>query len=347
MAHWDNNYIGIKLYNKEHLKFAKEIFDCWDIQDEQDYYLHGELGETAFGEDWDIFGKGSGLFYVFGILSKLFGKIKACEVEDMGNTVTDGLVYSSKMYDSGQNKYFEKNVNYDWGAGLVGGFGGFGGREIHDVLKWEDIKDVIEKEVEKLNNRIIEKNLSYPPTTVAWIQGDKGIEPDPDNEDFKSLCDDVFYDEFSFDEYGTETDEGFLDEKDFEIDQEILSDLIETATSKGYVELVAFILERINAKDEIEEETIPNKAYEPVEKIDYSERVVVTTGLSLNDEAWVKEQVEERGGIFKENFVKSLNVLVINPDYDHETTKLKKTKELIAEGRNARIITFEEFKKML
>lgn len=74
---------------------------------------------------------------------------------------------------------------------------------------------------------------------------------------------------------------------------------------------------------------------------------VVTTGLTAADERWVQEQVESRGGEYKPKFVVSLDYLIYNPDYDHETVKLIKAREQIEKGKNVKIITFDEFKKML
>ena len=89
------------------------------------------------------------------------------------------------------------------------------------------------------------------------------------------------------------------------------------------------------------------KAQPQVSEFSINGGVFVTTGLSLKDEAWVKEQVEAKGGAFKGGFVKSITCLVINPDYERETTKLTKTKALITEGKDVKIITFDEFKELV
>lgn len=73
----------------------------------------------------------------------------------------------------------------------------------------------------------------------------------------------------------------------------------------------------------------------------------VTTGLTAADDRWVKEQVESRGGEYKPKFVVSLNYLIYNPDYGHETVKYTKAKEQINKGKNVKIITLDEFKKIL
>lgn len=86
---------------------------------------------------------------------------------------------------------------------------------------------------------------------------------------------------------------------------------------------------------------------EDVVSSDFKGMKFVTTGLSVADEQWVMQQVESRGGDYKPKFVVSLNYLIYNPDYDHETVKLKKAKEQIGKGKDVKIITLDEFKDML
>ena len=59
--------------------------------------------------------------------------------------------------------------------------------------------------------------------------------------------------------------------------------------------------------------------------------------LSIEDEKTVRDVVERSGGVFKDKFVKGINYLVYNPDYGRETTKLRDTKALIAEGKDISI----------
>ena len=84
---------------------------------------------------------------------------------------------------------------------------------------------------------------------------------------------------------------------------------------------------------------------EPVFEIEFAGKKFVTTGLSAADERWVQEQVESKGGEYKPKFVVSLDYLIYNPHYDHETTKYIRAKEQIEKGKPIKIITFEEFKK--
>ena len=79
----------------------------------------------------------------------------------------------------------------------------------------------------------------------------------------------------------------------------------------------------------------------------FAGKKVVTTGLTAADERWVQQEVESRGGEYKPKFVVSLDYLVYNPDYDHETVKLTKAREQIEKGKNVIIVTLDEFRKML
>ena len=99
---------------------------------------------------------------------------------------------------------------------------------------------------------------------------------------------------------------------------------------------------------EIDESNDSKDDDETVERIELelSGKKVVTTGLSIEDEKWVKEQVESRGGIFKPHFVVTLDYLVCdtaNPG----TVKFNKAKEQIEKGKPVQIITFEQFRKSL
>ncbi len=100
---------------------------------------------------------------------------------------------------------------------------------------------------------------------------------------------------------------------------------------------------------ELDESNDPEEDTGSVEKIelDLTGKKVVTTGLSAADERWVQEQVESRGGEYKPKFVVSLDYLIYNPDYDHETVKYAKAKEQIEKGKPVKIITFEDFKRSL
>ena len=79
----------------------------------------------------------------------------------------------------------------------------------------------------------------------------------------------------------------------------------------------------------------------------FNGKTVVTTGLDVRDEQFVKEKVEASGGTFKPSFVKSLDMLVFNPQYYKETVKMRNTKDLIDKGYPVQMVTFNEFCKMI
>ena len=98
---------------------------------------------------------------------------------------------------------------------------------------------------------------------------------------------------------------------------------------------------------EVPSEAVNDCRSETAIEIDFAGKIFITTGLSIEDEKWVREQVESRGGEFKPKFVVSLSYLIYNPDYDHETTKYTRAKEQSEKGKPVQIITFEQFKKSL
>ena len=95
--------------------------------------------------------------------------------------------------------------------------------------------------------------------------------------------------------------------------------------------------------------------------LDFEGKIFVGTEV---DPEWFKQEVESRGGIFKPKFVVSLDYLVygplaidrpmppcLNPNIDPSeyvgTVKLRKAKELVKKGKDVKILSLEEFKKML
>lgn len=75
--------------------------------------------------------------------------------------------------------------------------------------------------------------------------------------------------------------------------------------------------------------------------------IFVFTGLEENDESFATDIVEDNGGEIKGSVVLKTNYVIYNPYYDHETTKLKKAKELIATGKPITLLTVSEFCKRL
>ncbi len=73
------------------------------------------------------------------------------------------------------------------------------------------------------------------------------------------------------------------------------------------------------------------------------DRIFVLTGFSDESEASYTQTITAAGGIVKSSTVLATDYVVYNPDYGHETTKLKRAKELIARGKPITILTEEEF----
>lgn len=73
----------------------------------------------------------------------------------------------------------------------------------------------------------------------------------------------------------------------------------------------------------------------------------VHTGLSDADEREFEAIVKANGGEVKNSTVLTTDYLVYNADYDHETIKLRRARELEDEGREIKIITFEEWNDLL
>lgn len=76
-------------------------------------------------------------------------------------------------------------------------------------------------------------------------------------------------------------------------------------------------------------------------------KIFVHTGLSAADEREFEQIVKDNGGEVKSSTVLSTDYLVYNADYDHETTKLRRARELQDQGNEINIITFDEWNEML
>ena len=70
-------------------------------------------------------------------------------------------------------------------------------------------------------------------------------------------------------------------------------------------------------------------------------RLFVFTGLEDGDEPAATKIVEGNGGIVKGSVGLKTNYVIYNPNYAHETTKLKKAKELIEKGKPIQLLTVQ------
>ena len=76
-------------------------------------------------------------------------------------------------------------------------------------------------------------------------------------------------------------------------------------------------------------------------------KIFVLTGFNEKTEAKYIKIIEQAGGTIKSSTVIKTNYLIYNPDYDRETTKLKRAQELLQQGKSIAIITGKEFEAML
>ena len=77
------------------------------------------------------------------------------------------------------------------------------------------------------------------------------------------------------------------------------------------------------------------------------DKVFVHTGLSLQEESEFDSFIFENGGTVRKSTVLNTDYLVYNADYDHETVKLRKARELKEKGSGIEILTTEEWKKLI
>lgn len=77
-----------------------------------------------------------------------------------------------------------------------------------------------------------------------------------------------------------------------------------------------------------------------------SDKIFVHTGLSADEEKAMETLVTANGGIVKSSTVMNTDYLIYNQNYGHETTKLKRAKELNSKGKTIKIITYDEWKEL-
>lgn len=70
-------------------------------------------------------------------------------------------------------------------------------------------------------------------------------------------------------------------------------------------------------------------------------KLFVFTGLADGDEPAATKIVEDNGGIVKGSVGLKTNYVIYNPNYAHETTKLKRAKELIESGKPIQLLTVQ------
>ncbi len=76
-------------------------------------------------------------------------------------------------------------------------------------------------------------------------------------------------------------------------------------------------------------------------------KIFVLTGFSDAEEKQLTRAICSRNGIVKSSTVLNTDYVIYNPNYDHETTKLRRAKELISRGKQIVLLTGEEFRKRI
>lgn len=74
-------------------------------------------------------------------------------------------------------------------------------------------------------------------------------------------------------------------------------------------------------------------------------KIFVHTGLSKKEEKAFEGLINANGGICKSSVVLKTDYVVFNEEYDHETTKLLKAKELIQRGKDITLMSYSDFLK--
>lgn len=77
------------------------------------------------------------------------------------------------------------------------------------------------------------------------------------------------------------------------------------------------------------------------------DKVFVHTGLGSQEESEFDSFIFENGGTVRKSTVLNTDYLIYNADYDHETVKLRKARELKEKGSGIEILTTEEWKKLI
>lgn len=271
MASWDYVNIGASA-KKENMNYVKQIFDCFNI----DYENIDDLSINDYGErtphlkDFkpDIIGNADNATIsckdLYFLLNNLFEDTYVFWEHEEGSTISDYSSESEEIYNPVKKKIFSANSpdsNFD---DLLDEY------DIDDIDEFlDDFEDVAEyKEaikkllpyskfvkLFKIEKEDFEKD-EYD--SFIFEQMIKNEFPDIDYDDFNDAvngCSEIDEDSY-YDVTCKLSDTGVVCFKAFwqtnesdiemqEVNPEIIEMLIESATSKGYTELVALINEKI------------------------------------------------------------------------------------------------------
>jgi len=138
--------------------------------------------------------------------------------------------------------------------------------------------------------------------------------------------------------YNFETHKADISRKGYRFDHSkgaLVELLFEKEEENTFVRKVKPVIAPVEKK-EIKAESKPEYAW-------MSGKIFVHTGLAKKEERSFEELITANGGIVKSSTVLKTDYLIYNDEYDHETTKLKRAKELIEEGKSITLMTYNDF----
>ena len=83
--------------------------------------------------------------------------------------------------------------------------------------------------------------------------------------------------------------------------------------------------------------------FSDVETLEFEGKIFALTGFGAQEESDLTKRIEERGGSVKSSLVVKTDYLIVMEDYDHQTTKYRKAKELQQKGKNVAILSSKQF----
>ena len=87
-------------------------------------------------------------------------------------------------------------------------------------------------------------------------------------------------------------------------------------------------------------------SFTPVSSIDFDGKIFVLTGFDENDESRLTHIIIENGGELKSSVVLKTDYLIVNENYDHQTTKYKRAVELNGKGKDIKILSSAMFYRL-
>ena len=222
MGSWSFQQIGAS-GKEENYPYIKQVMECFGVEfgmlhdSEAGIIDYGRFNPEIMGSN-DAHVDPQTLFF---FLNKLFGNTYVYYESEEGSNTSDYYYREEEIYNPRTKKMYYGTKNYCYGDNTVFG------DSFYCVMK-----SVIEKKAE-------ERGI-----TVSWNgdEDDYDFGPDWDNKEFTQLCEEVVY-ENSLSELGT--DQGVIDIEMEEVDRDLIDQVIEKATERGYVELIELILKKI------------------------------------------------------------------------------------------------------